>query len=247
MGLLSNFIAGAAGAGGDILQRQREADVDLKKQQDYARFTDDLALKREQTLAALREEQTIRAEDRQVRARRDEEAYQASPERIGQVVTADRLTQEGRLNTRSGLVGKTAEVAAAEFDAGKGTRKAAEDEKLSFALTEFRQKSAAQIQADIDRLNNKDYQKGVAAEAAAKRDPASAALARVQLQAAQLVMKEKEAEAKMPPAVKELASAYREQLKSKSAAIDRAVAEGSITPDGLKSLETQRESLSRKV
>ena len=35
MGILSNFIGAAAGAGGEIMQRQREADVDLSSRKKF--------------------------------------------------------------------------------------------------------------------------------------------------------------------------------------------------------------------
>lgn len=247
MGLLSNFIAGAAGAGGDILQRERESSVRVKESQDIARFNDELATRREHALAELRNQYQIDAENRAVQAKRDNDAYEASPERIAQLTAADLARNQGIIGNRIALAPKAAEATAAEFEAGKGTRKAAQDEKLSFTLDEYRQKTAAELEAEIKKLNDPKYLQGKAREAAAGRDPNSAALHRVQLETAQLALKEKQAEAKMPPAVKELANAYREQLKSKAAAIDKAVADGSITPDGLKSLEMQRDALSRKV
>jgi len=64
MGILSNFIAGAASAGGEILQRERESGVRVKESQDIARFNDDLATKREQALMALRNEYQVSAEGR---------------------------------------------------------------------------------------------------------------------------------------------------------------------------------------
>lgn len=236
MGILANFIGGAAEAGGNILQRQRESDADLQKQQQYAKYNDDLARARELTTMELR---------KQYEQERDQ--YLSSPEYLEMQAKAEAAKATAKLDTEAALIPKKAANVAAEFDAGASTREKANKERLTFTLDEYRQKTSAELEAEIKKLNDPKYLQGKAREAAAGRDPNSAALHRVQLEAAQLALKEKQAEAKMPPAVKELANAYREQLKSKAAAIDKAVADGSIIPDGLKSLETQRDALSRKV
>lgn len=243
MGILSNFIAGAAGAGGEILQRERESGV----RKDEAKFADELATKREQTLAALRNQYQIDAEGRQVTARREEETYQSSPERIAQLTAADRAKNEGLIGNRIALAPKAAEATAVEFEAGAGTRKAAQDEKLSFALTEFRQKTAAELEAEIKKLNDPKYLAGKAKEAAAGRDPNSAALARVQLQSAQIALKEKQAEARIPPAVKGSIAAIQKQADAISAAVTKAELEGTAAPEAIKKYQERLSELNGQI
>lgn len=226
MGLLSGFIGGAAQAGGEILQRERESAT----RRDEAQFSSDLAERRERALAELREEQTVRAEGRQVTARREEETYQASPERIAQVVGADKAKSEGLIGNRIALAPKDAQATQAEFEAGAPTRQAAQKEKLTFTLDEYRQKSAAELEAEVKKLNDPKYLQGKAREAAAGRDPNSAALHKVQLETAQLALKERQAEGKMPPAAKLLAEPIKKEMDVIATAIAKAQAENMFDP-----------------
>lgn len=230
MGLLSNFIAGAAGAGGDILQRERESGVRVKESQDIARFNDELATRREQALAELRNQYQIDAEKRTVDARRAEESYQASPERIEQLRAAELAKGKGLIANRIALAPKAGEATQAEFEAGAPTRQAAQKEKLAFTLEDYRQKSAAELEAEIKKMNDPKYLQGKAKEAAAARDPNSAALHRVQLETAQLALKEKQAEAKMPPGVKLMAEPIKKEMDVIAAAIAKAQAENMFDP-----------------
>ncbi len=225
MGLLSGFIGGAAQAGGEILQRERESGTRIKENQDISRFNDELQGKREAARLKLQEEMGIRAEGRAVQARRDEEAYQASPERIDQQVAADAMKQRGLIQTGIDLAPDKGRLAQAEFDAGAGTRQAAQQEKLRFSLDDYKQKSAAELEAEVKKLNDPKYLQGKAKEAAAGRDPNSAALHRVQLETAQLALKEKQAEGKIPPAVKLMAEPVKKEMDLIAAAIAKAQAE----------------------
>lgn len=236
MGILSNFIGGAAEAGGNILQRQRESDADLQKQQQYAKYNDDLARARELTTMELR---------KQYEQERDQ--YLSSPEYIARQTAAGRAKAEGEIATNLALAPKVAEVEAAKFEAGKGTRKALRDENLEFSLTEFRQKSAAELEADIKKMNDPKYLAGKAKEAAAGRDPASAALARVQLQSAQIALKEKQAEAKIPPAVKGSIAAIQKQADAISAAVTKAELDGSASPEAVQKYQTRLSELNGQI
>lgn len=238
MGILSNFIGGAAEAGGNILQRQRESDADLQKQQQYAKYNDDLARARELTTMELR---------KQYEQERDQ--YLSSPEYIARQTAAGRAKAEGEIATNLALAPKVAEVEAAKFEAGKGTREAAQKEALRFSLDAFREKSAAEVEADIKKLNNKEYQRGVAAEAAAKRDPGAAALNRVQLEVAQLALKEKQADAKIPPAAKLLAEPIKKEMDVIVAAIAKARSENLFDPtsENGKSLLAQHADATRRL
>lgn len=245
MGLLSGFIGGMAGAGGEILQRERESGV----RKDEAQFASDLAERRERALAELRNQYQIDSEGRAVDARRAEETYQASPERVDQLVGADRRKAEGLIGTRIALAPKAAEATQAEFDAGAGTRQAAQQEKLRFSLDDYKQKTAAELEAEVKKLNDPKYLQGKAREAAAGRDPNSAMLHKVQLETAQLALKEKQAEAKMPPGVKLMAEPIKKEMDLIAAAIAKAQAENMFdaTTDNGKALLARHAEASRRL
>jgi len=181
MGILSNFIGGAAEAGGNILQRQRESDVELQKQQQYAKYADDLARAREQTTMELR---------KQYEQERDQ--YLASPEYLEMQAKAEASKATAKLDTEAALIRKKAANVAAEFDAGASTREKANKERLTFTLDEYRQKTAASEQAKLDFYNkNRKAILGQTRDEAQARhiesagSLAQAALAKVQLENAQ--------------------------------------------------------------
>lgn len=239
MGILSNFIGGAAEAGGNILQRQRESDADLQKQQQYAKYNDDLARARELTTMELR---------KQYEQERDQ--YLSSPEYIARQTAAGRAKAEGEIATNLALAPKVAEVEAAEFEAGKGTRKAAQDEKTSFALDEYRQKTDAELAADIKKLSNPELQKAriknIKDEAAARRDPTAAAADGVRLQIAQLELKSRQAESKIPPAVKAKVDMMRKEAETLGAAVVKANLDpAGANPEAVKKYEDRIASLYR--
>lgn len=229
MGLL-NFLGGAAGAGADILQRERESAVRLQERNAGADYDAKLREKQVRTEAELRKQYE-----------REKIAYENSPEYLAMTAATEETKATNALNTRGKLAPKAGEVAKAEFEAGAPVRKAEAAEKLVLWKTEYGAKTAVELQAEIDKLNNPDYLKGKAKEAAAGRDPNSAALARVQLAAASLALKEKEAEAKIPPAVKLRVEPIRDQMKTIAGAIAKAQGENMFDPesDNAKSLFKQ--------
>lgn len=250
MGLMSNlsqFIGGAAEAGGDILQRDRESAVRQNEYQNNAQFTADLQVKRDEAIRLAREAMDIRTEGRAHTAKLDEETRVNSPEYLERSRTTDLAKRRGIMSNELELAPDAGRVDAAKFAAGAPTRKAKNDEDLQTWKDQFSAKSATELEADIKRMNDPKYLQGKAKEAAAGRDPNSASLHKVQLEAAKLALDEKKAEIKMPPAVKAQAEAYREQLKGKTAIIDKAMVEGTATPEGLKALEAQRDALNKKV
>lgn len=247
MGILSNFIAGAAGAGGDILQRNRESAGRQEEYQNNARFADDLAGRRAETVRQAQEEMGIRAEGRAVDARRAEEAYQATPERVDQQVGAKNRMEKGILAGAAERAPGEAALAKTKFDLGKDVRAATAAEGLQVWKDQFAVKTEAELSADIKRMNDPKYLQGKAREAAAGRDPNSAALHKVQLEAAQMALKEKQEEAKIPAAVKDEIAGLRELIKGKSAIIDKAKVEGTATPDGLKEMEAEKSAMAARV
>ena len=233
MGILSNFIGSAATAGGEIMQRQREADVAVQSQKTLAEYNNELALKREETIRQAREEQGIReagragerltARDKELLdARLTEEDRVLGQTHIKKVGDADKAKAQVTLANRVALAPDAAAATEAEFRAGAPMRKAAEDEKQTFSLEAFKSKSLAERQAEVDKLNDPKYQQGIAAEARAKRDPSLAAAAGVQLKIAQLALAEKQAEAKIPPAVRLALEPYKKEMDLVGKAIAEA-------------------------
>lgn len=235
MGLL-NFLGGAAGAGSDILQRERESAVRLQERNAGADYD-----------AMLREKQVRTEAELRKQYEREKIAYENSPEYLSMTAATEETKATNALNTRGKLAPKAGEVAKAEFEAGAPTRKAAQAEKLDFSLAEARAKSAEDLRADIERMNDPKYLQGKAKEAAATRDPNSAALARVQLQAAQLALKEKEAEAKLPPAVKGSIAAIQKQADAISAAMTKAELEGTADPTAIKKYQDRLGDLNGQI
>lgn len=217
MGLL-NFLGGAAGAGADILQRERESAVRLQERNAGADYDAKLREKQVRTEAELRKQYE-----------REKIAYENSPEYLAMLARTDEAKATNALTTRSKLAPKAGEVAKTEFEAGAPTRKAEQAEKQEFMLAEFRAKSAEELRADIARGNNKEYLRSVSNEAAAKRDPNAAAASSMDLKLKQLALREKEAEAKIPPAVKGSIVAIQKQADAISAALTKAELEGATT------------------
>jgi len=236
MGILSNFIGGAAEAGGNILQRQRESDVELQKQQQYAKYAEDLRREGELTTMELR---------KQYEQERDK--YLASPEYLEMQAKAEAAKATAKLDTEAALIPKKAANVAAEFDAGASTREKANKERLTFTLDEYRQKTAAELEAEIKKLNDPKYLQGKAKEAAAGRDPNSAALHRVQLETAQMALMEKKAEAKIPPAVKGSIASIQKQADAISAAITKAELDGSASPEAVQKYQTRLSELNGQI
>ena len=240
MGILSNFIGAAAGAGGEIMQRQREADVDLAKQKSYADYASELDLKKQTALEALRQEYKIgdegRAETRTI-AGEQRGLLNRATER--QTIVDESVRNAPKLREVKVEDAKATEMA--KLDPAIQAR------KLQVWKDDFVTKTEAELKADITRLNDPKYLAGKAKEAAAGRDPNSAALHRVQLEAAQMALKEKQEEAKIPAAVKDEIAGLRELIKGKSAIIDKATVEGTATPEGLAKMEAEKSAMAARV
>lgn len=87
------------------------------------------------------------------------------------------------------------------------------------------------------------------AEAAAGRDPLSAKLHDIQIQAAQIELDYKKQETKLPPAVKARAESVRDEIKTISSAIAKAQAEGMFdaNSDNAASLAKRYETLTGQL
>lgn len=231
-GLLFSALGGAAGAGADMLQENRRQVANISGQKDMANFNDQLVRKREEAMAQLRQ-----------KYERDAALWKNSPEALASEATGNRTRAENTLGLRGDMAGKTAAVAEQEYDAGKGLR----DKQFSSEMANMRAKSTAELETFIAKGSNPEFLKATRSIAEAGRDRSSDAAKSVQLQLAQLALDEKKAEIKMPPAVKAQAEALRDQVKAKSAIIDKAVADGTASPEGLKKLETERGELSQRI
>lgn len=187
MGILSNFIGAAAGAGGEIMQRQREADVAVQSQKTLAEYNNELALKREETIRQGREEQGIREAGRAKAARLEEEDRLHSDPVLKRNENTARTVAQGNQRIEAELIpGKAANEKSA-FEAGAGTRKAKNDEAVQFASDAEQKKKDADL-AHYAK-NRKAILGQISDEARAKHiesagSLAQAALAKVQLESA---------------------------------------------------------------
>ena len=232
MGLLMGALGGLGKAASEIA----DSHIQTEQRNKQAEFDDRLARAREQTTLQLRQQYE-----------REQEAYRNSPEYVDrEIATADRKAT-GALDSRARLAPKAGEVAQAEFEAGAPTRRAAQAEKQEFMLSEFRAKSAEDLRADIERMNDPKYLQGKAREAAAGRDPNSAARARVELEAAQLALREKQAEARIPPAVKGSIASIQKQADAISAAMTKAELEGTADPTAIKKYQDRLGDLNGQI
>ena len=187
MGILSNFIGSAASAGGEIMQKQREADVAVQSQKTMADYNNELALKREETIRQAREEQGIREADRTKAARLEEEDRLHSDPVLKRNENTARTVAQGNQRIEADLIpGKAANEEAA-FNAGAKTRKAKNDEAVQFASDAEQKKKDADL-AHYAK-NRKAILGQISDEARAKHiesagSLAQAALAKVQLESA---------------------------------------------------------------
>lgn len=179
MGILSNFIGGAAEAGGNILQRQRESDVELQKQQQYAKYADDLARARELTTMELR---------KQYEQERDQ--YLASPEYLEMQAKAEAAKATAKVDTEEKLAPRTRAI---RIEDAKAVKKAEFDPEIQALMRKAEnEKLTAAEQAKLDFYSkNKTAIVGQIRDEARARhiesagSLAQAALAKVQLENAQ--------------------------------------------------------------
>lgn len=229
MSLLGNFIGGAAGAGAEIMGDRIKLEDQGAQQEKMARIQSDLQAQREKTRLELARDMGIAEEQRK-----------QSPEYIQAEGAADMEREKVTMGNKRGLMQSQAQLASDTYDAGADLRKKTSADLLAQA----RAKSDAELEADIKKMNNPAYLAGKAKEARASHIDDGAGLRGLQMQAAQMALDEKKAEAKMPQAVRDLAGSYREQLKSLSATIDKGTLDGTSTPEGIAALERRRAALS---
>ncbi len=154
MGLLLAGLGGMASQGIDIInKRQEEEQAQAKEaraaatQKSMAEYQNELAMKREAATLELKKKH-----------QREEENYQASPERVTQLAGADAL----------------------KTDLGKATR----DKLFAESLANYKSKSAAELEAEVKKLTDPNYLQGKRAEARATNIDNGAGLRAVQLEAA---------------------------------------------------------------
>lgn len=231
MGIMDG-IAAAAGGVVNMMDKREEEQTQVRRDERQ----NELALIRAEAVAKLQQRMAQEEEDRKF-----------SPEYLDKAGEADKYKATKALETRKGLMGQTADVAMGEYQAGAPLREQKKTEDLANWKSQYQAQTEAELQASIKKMNDPAYLAGKSKEARATHIDDGAGLRGIQMQAAQMALDEKRAEMKMPPAVKELAGSYREQLKSLSAVIDKGTLDGTSTPEGIKALEDKRTALSKKL
>ena len=250
MGLLSGFVGGVANATGQVADQR------------ISRYTAEMVAAQRDLVEQAKEQRIEEMYNRRDAANRsnavtDEAArYKLTQDRLpseaaaahARVMTDVPLAAERAEATRKaaqpGLINAAVDSKAV-FDAGAPTRKAASEEALATA----RAQTAESLAADIKKLNDPQWLAGKSKEAAAGRDPNSSALVRAQLAAATLALKEKEAEAKIPPAEKAYLKTLEDQLKTAATALAKAQSENSFDPTSIngKALLDDRKRISERI
>lgn len=238
MGILSNFIGGFAGAGGEILQRERESGVRVKENQDIARFNDELATKREQTLAALRNQYQIdsegRAEERTIAGEQRGLTNRATER---QNIVDETVTNAPKL--RDVKVEDAKAVKRAEFDPEiQALMRKAETEKLT---------ASEQAKLDFYNQNRDAIIKQTRDEAEARRDRSGDGLRALQMESARIKLGMEKAEAKLPPAVKGSIASIQKQADAISAAITKAELDGSASPEAVQKYQARLSELNGQI
>jgi hypothetical protein len=223
MGIIMGALAGAGKAVGEIA----DANTKLWGQQELEAQRADITAKRDAALAKMQEEAAIRAEDRGILKRAQER----------KAVFDEGVTQAPTLRGIKTEDAKAVKMVEYDPDIQKLMRKA-ENEKLT---------SAEQAKLDFYTENKAEILARTREEARAKHIDDGAGLREIQIKTAKLVLAEKEAELKMPPAVKAQAEALRDQIKAKVAVIDKATVDGMADPAGVEKLQKERDELSARV
>ena len=250
MGMLRGFVGGVAKATGQVADQRisRYSAEMIAEQRDLAEQAKELRIEEmynrrdaaNRTNAVTDEAARFKVQQDRLpglAAAAHTAAMTDAPLAAERAETARKAAQPGLINA--------AGDSKAVFDAGAPTRAAANEE----ALANARAQTAQSLAADIKKFNDPQWLAGKSKEAAAGRDPNSAALARVQLAAASLALKEKEAEAKIPPAERNYLDTLKEQLKTASSAISKAQAENSFDSksENAKLLLENRKQLSERI
>lgn len=217
MGLLMSALGGAAEVGMSQMEDQRKAD--LQAERDLAQEESGKRLAQHNSDLAMKRSEAL--EKMRQESVITEENRKLSPEYLGKVATAEETS----------------------YTLGAKTRQLKTTEELDV----YRQKTEAQLTAEIAKLTNPKFIAGTKAFQQATRDTSNDGLRSVQLEAAKLALDEKKAEIKMPYADRQAAESIKEQLKSKSAIIDKVTADGSGTPEGIAQLQLERAALSKEL
>jgi hypothetical protein len=106
---IQNFIASAAGAGGDIMANERQSDMQLQRSKDLSSFQEELAAKRAETVEALR-------------VKREGEKQQQLIEQNDQVQRKaeegrNKLNLDGIINVQSKIAGNSPSASPEELQA----------------------------------------------------------------------------------------------------------------------------------
>jgi len=163
------------------------------------------------------EEMMKRSEARAVTTSREQDAYEASPERIQQQIDSEDVLSRGLITSRINRASEEAGAVTAEFDAGAGNREAALNEELANAQLLSNQ----ELEAEIARLSNQQL---IDAQEAA--NPGSARMAKIALETAELALLQSQAIAIIPPAERLQYDALQADLEIISKAIAKSQAEG---------------------
>lgn len=161
---------------------------------------------RDKRLAEMQEQATIRGEQRGIQNRATERGLIVDET----VANAPKLRDVKAGDIKAEAMAKLdPEIQALQNKAKTEALTAEEQAKLNF------------YEANKDKILARK-----SAEAAAGRDPLSAKLHEIQIQAAQIELDYKRQETKLPPAVKSRAESMRDEIKTISSAIAKAQAEG---------------------
>lgn len=163
---------------------------------------------------------------------------------------------QNRATERGLILDETVANAPKLRDVKAGDIKAEAMAKLDPEITALQNKAktealTAEEQAKLDfyETNKSKILARKSAEAAAGRDPLSAKLHEIQIQAAQIELDYKKQETKLPPAVKSRADSMRDEIKTISSAIAKAQADGMFdaNSDNAASLAKRYETLTGQL
>jgi len=236
MGILANFIGGAAEAGGNILQRQRESDADLQKQQQYAKYNDDLARARELTTMELR---------KQYEQERDQ--YLSSPEYLEMQAKAESAKATSKMDTDEKLAPRARAIKVDDYKAGEMAKLDPEIQALQRKAETEKLTAAEQSKLDFYTANRKAIIGQTRDEALARHIDTGAGLRALQMESARINLDMQKAEAKLPPAVKGSISAIQEQAKAISAAVTKAELDGSASPEAVQKYQARLSELNGQI
>jgi hypothetical protein len=221
------IIFGALGGLGKGLSDVAEQNAKQYGQEELQAKQAEIQAKRDAALADMHEKSTINAEGRGLMNRAQERA----------AIVEESIANAPRLR----------DVKVEDYKASKMAEYDPEIQALSNKAKTDSLTSEEQTKLDFYKANEKEILDRTRNEARAKHIDDGAGLRAIQMQTAKLMLEEKQAEMKMPPAVKAQAEALREQIKAKVAVIDKATVDGMANPEGITKLQKERDALSSKV